>query len=469
MPLSDLSRVTEVLAETLRLNITQRIDPGLAGQLNVSTLPPERVTGEMNTINLYLYHLVEDAQRRNLPGNLGDRAPSATKPMTLVLYYILTTHHEVQSIFDTLTEQRLMGYALKTLHDFAVIDDRSEIGGTQLLPDDLRNRDNGLEVSLRQVGPDESVAFWSAEDRSTARLSAYLEVRYAQLEPEPPSRLPGIVLSIGTFVVDIASPQLAGSRSRLVFTLPAIAGGGTQTIQAAPARVGPLIPAIPGSNRLMLVGTSLGVGRRRQVLLSNDRWRVRAPDLPRVPLDPSLPQNVAAGWEVSERAGAIEIVMGTELTADGPGGPVTLPVEPGNYSASVHVVKDSEVILGQLKEITDRSNAIPFGVIPRATGFAVVNAADRRIRIDLDASTDLTPPTGPGLPGALDILLVVAGEAYLRHDPAAPGTTFDIGDFEPSGSTIDFRARFDPAVAGTYAVRVIVEGAESQPFWIELP
>ena len=32
-----------------------------------------------------------------------------------------------------------------------------------------------------------------------------------------------------------------------------------------------------------------------------------------------------------------------------------------------------------------------------------------------------------------------------------------------------FRARFDPAVAGAHPFRLIVEGAESQPFWIELP
>ena len=142
MPLFDLSHVT-TRSPTLRLNIP-RLEPTLAG-LAVSTLPPERVSGEINTINLYLYHVAEDPHYRNLVGNLSDARPVQTKPMSLILYYILTTHHEVNSTFDTVIEQRLMGYALKTLHDYAVIDDDTEISGTQVLHTDLRGRDNRLE------------------------------------------------------------------------------------------------------------------------------------------------------------------------------------------------------------------------------------------------------------------------------------------------------------------------------------
>ncbi len=468
MPLFDLSQVTSSLANAIRLNITQRLDPSLAAQLTVSTLPPERVSGAMNTINLYLYHLAEDPYYRNLPGNLSDTSPASTKPMTLILFYIVTTHHEVNSTFDTVTEQRLMGYALKTLHDFARITDDTQINGTQVLHADLRGRDNALEISLRPITPEESVTFWSAEDQATTRLSAYYEVRYALLEPEPPQRLPGVVLSLGTFVVDIASPQLAGSRSQITFNLPAIAGGGQQTIAAAPARVGPPIPALPDSNRLTLVGGNLTIGRRRRLYMSNARWRQRLPGVERVLVDAGLPANAAAGWSVTEAADRIDVVLGTQLTVATAGPPVVLPVEPGIYSVSVEVVKDSAVILGQLKEITDISNATSFAVIPRVTAAALVNAAERRLRVDLDASTDLTP-TGAGSPGPLDILVVANGENYLRHDPLVPGDAFDIGDFQPFDDTLEFRARFDPTVAGTYPLRVIVEGAESQPFWIELP
>ena len=462
MPLLDLSHVTSALVETLRLNITQRLDPALT-TLAIKTLPPERVNEATTTINLYLYHIAEDAYYRNAPGNLSDANPAATKPMSLILYYILTTHHEAESDFDTVMQQRLMGYALKTFHDFARITDGSEIDGTPLLGDDMRGGDNALEIVLRPLSPEEATAFWSAEDRMTTRLSAYYEVRYALLEPDPPQRLPGIVLRLGNFIVDIASPQLAGTSSRVGFTLPAIAGGGTQTIEASPARVAP-----PG-NRVTLLGTGLTIGRSRRIYLASARWRQRLPGVERVLVDPTLTAN-AADWAITETGGAIELTLGTQLTVAMASGPaIVLPVEPGIYSVVVEVVKDSRVVLGQLKEITDVSNPASFAVMPRIVSTAVVDAANRVIRVNLDPSADLTPPTGPGSAGPLDLLFVANGQNYLRHDPTDPAATFDPGDFRPLDDSLEFRASFDPAVAGAYPLRLIVEGAESQPFWMEVP
>lgn len=467
MPLLDLSNVTSTLADTLRLNITERLDPSLA-TLEVTTLPPERVSNATTTINLYLYHIAEDAHYRNMAGNLGDANPAATKPMSLILFYILTTHHEVDSVFDTEMQQRLMGYALKTFHDFARITDRSQINGTPLLETDMRGRDNALEIVLRPISPEEAIAFWSAEDRMTTRLSAYYEVRYALLDPDPPQRLPGIVLRLGNFIVDIASPQLAATRSLMSFTLPAVAGGGVQTIEASPARVGPPIVALPDSNRLTLVGTNLTVGQSRRIYFSSARWRQRVPGFERVLVDPSLAGNTAAGWTITEAGDSIELTLGTELMVEMPSGPpVVLPLEPGIYSVAVEVVKDSLEVFGQLKEITDISGAATFAVAPRVIGASVIDAATRRIRVDLDPSADLTP-TGPGSPGPLDLVFVADGQNYLRHDPTAPGATFDPGDFEPFDDRLEFRALFDPAVSGAYPLRVIVEGAESQPFWMEI-
>jgi hypothetical protein len=465
MPLLDLSHITSTLADTLRLNISQRLDPSLT-TLDVTTLPPERVSDATNTINLYLYHIAEDAYYRNAPGNLSDANPAATKPMSLILFYILTTHHEGDSIFDTVTQQRLMGYALKTFHDYARITDHSEINGTQLLDADMRGRDNALEIVLRSLSPEEATAFWSAEDRMTTRLSAYYEVRYAMLEPELPQRLPGIVLQLGNFIVDIASPQLAGTRSLVSFALPAAAGGGTQTIEASPARVGPPMAGLPESNRLTLLGTGLAIGQARRIYLASARWRQRLPGVERVLVDTTLPANVTAGWTITEASEAIELTLGTTLTVAMPssGPAVALPVEPGIYGVVVEVVKESLVVMGQLKEITDVSNAASFAVIPRVASAAVTNPPNRQIQVVLEGSTGLTPA---GSPGPLDLLFVANGQNYLRHDPSDASATFDPGDFQPLGNSLDFRALFDPAISGAYPVRVIVEGAESQPFWLE--
>lgn len=466
MALQDLSRVTTILTDAVRTNIAERLEPTLAPSLSVTSLPPERAIGEDNTVNIFLYHLAEDQQRRNLPGNRSDLAPAATKPMSLVLHYILTTHHGAEGMFDTAIEQRLMGYALKTFHDYPIIDDDTRIGTVALMPADLAGGENRLEIALRHLEPEEAVAYWSAEQALTTRLSAYLDVRYAMLQPEPPRRLPGIVLSLGTFVVDIASPQVAATRSVLAFTLPAIAGGGAQSLDASPARTGPPIPALPESNRLTLEGTGLAIGQSRVLLLSNPRWRIRAPALAQVPLDPDLAGNLPRDWAVTVAGGAVEVVTDTALDALLPdGGTVTLPVEPGIYTAALSVVKDSAIQFGRTKLITDRSNAVTFSVIPRIAGVAVQNAAQNVVRITLDPSVDLTPATGPGLPGDLDILVVVDGRGYDRDEDAS----LDEGEFAPAANTVDVRLTFDPTTPGTYPVRVIVEGAESQPFWFEVP
>jgi hypothetical protein len=312
------------------------------------------------------------------------------------------------------------------------------------------------------VTAEEAIAFWQAEDVHTTRLSAYYEVRYALLEPDPPRRLPGLVLNHGTFVVDATSPRIRTTHSELAFDLPDAVGGGSHPVEVEPGRVG-----FPDGNVLTLRGDALGVGQSRRVVLRNARWRALGPAFARAPIDPSLPGNT--DWAVELVLGEVRVTLGTELFVMINGAATPLPVAPGVYMASLEVVKDSEVQFGRLKEITDRPNEAPFLVIPRITGVVVQNVdvgggiMQQRVRLDFDASLDLAP-TPP-----LDILLVANGENYLPFDPTDPDDTFDEGDFQAEDNTLTFRPRFDATAQGLYPIRVIVEGAESQPFWIEVP
>ena len=69
----------------------------------------------------------------------------------------------------------------------------------------------------------------------TARLSAYYEVRVVMLEPEPPRTMPGLVLNLGTFLLQLGSPHLERSQSQMRFKIPDINGGSIQEIEATPA------------------------------------------------------------------------------------------------------------------------------------------------------------------------------------------------------------------------------------------
>ena len=90
-----------------------------------------------NHLSLYLYHVSEDPYYRNMPGAGNDPPNVAKAPMGLCLYYILTAHHTSDAVdMDPLTQQRLLGLALKTFHDLPVITDNTTIDGVNpVLPD----------------------------------------------------------------------------------------------------------------------------------------------------------------------------------------------------------------------------------------------------------------------------------------------------------------------------------------------
>ena len=181
MPLADLSLVTRSLRTLLDLNV-RRLMGGLPpGAIAVTTQPPEEVGAATNTLNLHLYHVAEDPHVRNAPRPAANARNDARPPMALRLFYILTAHHAQNSDSDALTQQRLMSFALRTMHDYPVIGDGIAVdagaGPEPVLDAALRGADNSFQVMLRSLPPEDTIAFWSAVDRQTARLSAYYEVR----------------------------------------------------------------------------------------------------------------------------------------------------------------------------------------------------------------------------------------------------------------------------------------------------
>jgi hypothetical protein len=470
MAMLDLSRVTSTLGEVLRRNITASIDPTLNPAVSISTLPPERITGGANVLNLYLYHISADTHFRNLPPEAVAPVPVQTTPMALVLYYIVTAHHLVQSEFDTISEQRLLGYALKTFHDFPVITDTTIVGSTQVMPQTLHGRDNRLQITLRQVTPEEALNFWSAEQRLTARPSAYYDVRFIMLEPEPPQRLPGVVLSLGSYVIDMASIQIGSSRSLIPYTLPASMGSAPMTIEASPARVGPPVAGLADSNRFELLGVNLTLGRSRTLLLRNRRWERIAPEQPRVPVDFAL--NTGFGWTATFATDRATFTIGDRIRVVRPDGtgPI-LDLFPGLYAASIDAQRDVTSPSGATRSMTERSNEVTFAVIPRITGHAI-DGATGRVTFQLGGTyrlnIGLLAADPPGTP-SLDIQLALGGVTHGLIDDFA-GDPSDAGSFviAADGRSATLQPSNDLTLPGMYPVRLIVEGAESQPYWVDL-
>jgi hypothetical protein len=468
MALMNLHKVTKTLTGLLMQNITTSIDSGLAGVLKVTDLPPEKVENPTHTLNFYLYHVAEDPYYKNMQGSGTDIPSVATAPMALCLYYILTAHHENDNdpSFNAQAQQMLMGYALKTFHDVPVITDETRINGssTPVLQDALLGKGNSLQVIMRPIPAEDAVAFWSSEDTRTARLSAYYEVRVIMLEPEPPKRMPGIVLSLGAFVHEMGVPYIDCTRSTLHFPLPAAAGGGVQAIDSTPARVSTDTGAAPANNRLELIGTNL-TGRSQSIMLKNTLWSKR-PDalggsVEAIELDLALN---AADWSATFRSDRITLELASQLNFVNPAGaPDQVDVVPGLYSAQIRVVHGEKETFSQVKQFSSRSNEVAFYVIPRITA---VTAAANELIIAVAPTFDLNQgeAVADNRP-VLDVQVVVEGVVYER---IATATATAEGQFSPDANSVNLRPPFPVLQPGLRPVRLVVNGAESQPFWYEV-
>jgi Pvc16 N-terminal domain len=466
MPMLDLSQTTVALQRLLQFNIPL-IEPTLAGTLTISTLPPEQVQGAANMLSLYCYHVSPDGSNRYRPRQPTGPRPIATSPLTLILNYILTAHTVVNTEFDALAEQRLLGYAMKTLHDFPVIDDSTRVDGQIVLPDEIRGQNNSFSITQLQLTAGEALNFWANESQITVKPSCYYEVAAAELAPEPPTRLPGIVLSIGAFVLPKNSPALAATTSTLAYTLPASQGGGAASLTASPARVGPVTAAPPPANRMRLTGQALGAGQAQTLQIAHPFWTRQFPG-GRVPVDLGL--NAGLGWAIEFADDAVEVTLGDDLraTSQGGGADVDLALYPGTYLASWQIARRFERE-GVTETLAERSNAVPFTVYPRITGFARDNGSGQ-VTLSFGGSWLLTrgrpAPADPTEAPELDILLAVDGRSYRLTTGAAPAAA---GTFVIADHALTYAPFPEANAPGERAIRVVIDGADSQPFWIVLP
>jgi hypothetical protein len=463
MPLADLSLVTSSLRTLMDLNIRRLMGGVPPGAISISTLPPEKVGAAQNTLNLHLYHVAEDRYYKNMSGPGNDARNIARAPMALALFYILTAHHEQNPDIDALTQQRLMGLALKTMHDYPIVADRLMIdagagaGPQPVLDAALQGNDNPLQIILRPLTPEDTLAFWSTDDQQTARLSAYYEVRVVMLTPEAPERFPGIVLSIGEYVRALGAAALAGSRSTVHFTVPAAIGGGAQAVTVEPARVQLDPGSAPPHDAVTLLGSKLTSGIEQRLVLRNAAWSRLIAPVNRVELDPAM----NPGWEINLAADRIEFRVQPNLAFLDGGVPRIIDVLPGIYSASVRTVIGDRVFAGERMTSGVESNQIAFAIGPRIAGHGPPDPVTRRVRIDIVAALDLSLPSTA-------VELVVQGDAYVRLVAFTGNPAVDDGAFVVDAAGLVLQPLFNPLAPGFHAVRLMANGAEAQPFWIEI-
>jgi hypothetical protein len=421
MPLLDLSLVTKTLANVIEQVLKASPEAPKYTPLTVSTLPPDRANGD-HTVGLYLYHAEEDPSFKNAPPAALDAPPVRFTPLGLNLYYQLTARSDIRDTGAEM-EQLLMGLSMKALHDYASIDDQTQVGAFTVFPPELRDNRNIFRVTLMPVAPNEAPNFWTAGSLSL-RFSAYYNVSVAFLEPEKAMAQPPRVLSFGAYSFARGNPYLESSQNTVKFTLP---DGSVHSVEAQPAQV-----AVGGAFTLSGSGLS---GSPTTLLIRNQRF-------------PS-PIEVGPEWGVSA----------TDETIQAVGQPKAglFLVLPGVYTAAAKVTLQRLGPDKKLQQFGNTSNEMPFLVVPSID--TIVQAADI-ITVTGGVFQD------PSITSA-DIRATV-GTAAIQ--PKA-GATLNPGEFEVTNpSTLRVRWPATGFHSGDVVpLRIIVNGVESAPKWVTAP
>ncbi len=461
MPLTDISRVTTAITTLLQQLIDTRDSP--VEDVVVSSAPADdnMMAGEA-VVNVHLFHLIEDPHHKNLPPVVrGAAVPTRFNPMALVLNYVITVRNTaaVDVAAQALSEQRLLGYVARSLHDFPVVDHATQVGPNPSVfatagIDDETTR---LELMLRPVGIDELVNFWSAEQSHTPRPSLFFEARVVLLDIPPPPPPPGIVLSLGTFVFAGGPPHLLRTRNVLALR-PPTPGLSVEPLRLSsdPARVavfpaGAVPPGVAASNSRLLVegsgfqptGTSLEL--KGPVIIDGGPLEDA-----RFALDLNS-TTINAAWELDHDGTRIQASVRTQVT-DAQGRNVEL--FPGIYQVRVLVtLQPPSDTTGNALEF--KSNQLFFAVIPQVSsvvpGPGPMNARPYTLTLH-----------GNVLHDDLDVELIVGGVALQRSAAPGPGEF----DFTSGTNVVDFVVD-TTQLTSPAPVRLAVEGADATPSWLE--
>lgn len=430
--LLDLSLVTDALVSLIDKYI--KAVPTTVGAFDVSPEPRDKLKGDA-TIGIYLYHLTEDAQYKNLASASADQPPLRFTPMGLNLYYQLSAFSSHDGKTGIYKEQLLMGLAVKALRDFPVIDHLTQVGDAFVFPPALDNRDNRIRISLLPVLHNEALNYSTSSDKPL-RLCAYYQVSVALLEPEKPTRRAGRVLKYGVFTFTRGAPRLDGSRSTVTFQVPHETTSRKVEIQPAEASIRDL--NLNSGGELVFFGSDLA-GDETTLLIKSTL----------------LPEPVEVGFDWGVTATGDQIFAAVYPSA----GP--FKIVPGMYSAVARVTSRQIGADKQVRTFIKSSNETPFIVTPRID--SITRVADI-VTVRGAVFQDSAVPTV--IPAEAVEVFVGANKLPLKGAGLLQPGEFEVVD----AATLRFRYPISGINSGeTVPFRLIINGGESAPNWVVAP
>ena len=430
-----IASVTAVLKDLLNNGVIDHQLSGMVGEVAVSALPPDRllVAGQAETsrINLFMYHVTTNQGWRNaaLPSRNADGDRTSNPPLGLNLHYLLSTYGANE--FDA---EVLLGYAMQLLHETPVLTRESirrtlapasPVNGgalpaphNALVASELADQVEQIRVVPETMSLEEVSKLWTAI-QSHYRPTAAYQASVVLIESRRSAR---------------SALPVANDKRRIYvvpFRFPAIDDVVSTLGDRAPIAVGSTI-AIRGRDLLgdITVVNLHGV----EIALPTAATAARI----ELPLTSPLPAGLYAGVkgvQVVHRIAMGEPPVDHRGTESNVAAFVLRPTITNGFvippSDLIGVVSSTETIDGNIVQL--RAGALRIAFDPRV-------GRDQRVTLLLN---EINVPPGS------------ATHAYTFNVPASNGLAIGIPD------TGDIQIPFSRVVAGTYLVRVQVDGAES--------
>ena len=185
------------VTSTLRRLIEEKVREDLPGA-EVTTSPPDVLgdTNGQNRVNLFLYHTDLSSHWRNSPGPRHTKpGESGHPPLALDLYYLISAYGKDD---DDVKSHRLLGRAMRTLHDFPILSPEEIVKATSGdLPDsDLHEQIESVRITPEALTVDDMSKLWNTF-QTQYRISAAYRASIVLIDSQRRARTPLPVLKRG--------------------------------------------------------------------------------------------------------------------------------------------------------------------------------------------------------------------------------------------------------------------------------
>lgn len=427
-----IASVTAVLKDLLNNGLIDHDVGASVGEVIVSTLPPDRIDGldaqKKSRLNLFMYQVTPNAGWRNaaLPSRNSNGERVSNPPLALDLHYLLTAYGA-----EELHAEILLGYGMQLLHETPVLTRDAirrsltppspvDAGGdlppalAALFTSELAEQVEQIKISPSGLNTEEISRMWSAFQAKYRPTAVYqASVVLIQSRGSTRSALP--VRARKVKVVPFKQPIIQTINSRATPGSPIVSG-----------------QSILSGFQLVLVGFDLR-GEETQVLIGGNLVPANQTEVTDNQIIASIPATTPAG------VSGVQVIHKTLL-----GSP---PVPHRGVESNV-----AAFVLQPNIETIGISNLQSSGSLRSADLNLTVKPAigeTQRVVLFLNQFTPISSP-----PAEVDLIPDSYSFVAPTRRPLSPPTS-------PPGPSENITVPIKGVKAGSYLVRIQVDGAES--------